>query len=181
MAMPARSDTVLENFESYPDGQVVGASAISSPWRRFGAATNDHVTATRQERWLITGQASGLYGLVWPNPFGAVRYVLDKPTDLSTYRSVTVKMKSDKDYTHTQVKLAISNGHTTYVTIASKPLNTQIQEMRFELGQTLMIRTAGEDDYDQVVQGVWNIGFDFRNSEGDYVETIIFDDFELID
>lgn len=176
---PAGADTILENFESYPDGRIVGPNATSSPWRRFGSATNDHITATRQDRWVITGDVSGLYGLVWPNTFGAVRYVFDKATSLSSYTRVTVKMRSDKIDTHTRVRLAISSGRTTYVAIGERPLTLRPGLLTFELGRTSLIRTAGDETYDDVIQQVWNIGFDFHNSEGEHVETIIFDDFLL--
>ena len=176
---PVFADTTIDNFESYADGQIIGPNATSSPWRRFGGATNDNVMATRDERWVIRGDGSVLYGLVWPGSFGAVRYVFDKPTDLSPNNYVKVKMRSGSNTTYTQVRLAISNGSTTYVSVANLPLSRQVQQLVFKLGPNHLSKNIGHDTYKQVIQGATTIGFDFRNVEDEGYETIVFDDFTL--
>jgi len=176
---PATGETILEDFESYHDGQIIGSTATSKPWSRFGAATNDNMVATSHERWVISGSHSAIYGLVWPNSFGAVRYRFDQATDLSPYHGVAVKMRSSKNNTHTQVKLAISNGYTTFVSVADRPLGVRVQPLVFELGPTQMIRVVGRHSYREVVQGAWQIGFDFSNIEDQDFETIAFDQLTL--
>lgn len=176
----ARADSTIEDFESYTNGQIVGLTATSSPWRRFGMATNDNITATGQKRWVISGDRSGLYGLVWPNSFGAIRYVFSDATDLSSHGGATVKMRSNRADTHTVVKLAVSNGATTFVTAADRPLTTQVQQLTFEISPSKMIRTAGPDGYEEVIHGAWSIGFDFLSSDDPYTETIVFDDFVIV-
>jgi len=172
-------EMTVDDFENYQNGQIVGPGAVSSPWRRFGSATNDHVMATIQDRWLISGDVSGVYGLVWPNSFGAIRRAYDSPFDLGGYNLATIKIQSGNHDTHTLVRLAISNGHTTFVTVVEYPLTKRVQELTFELGMTKMIRVVGEDTYDDVVGNIWNLGFDFRNTEDKGFETVSFDDFIL--
>jgi hypothetical protein len=174
-------DTVIDDFESYSNGQVIGQSATSTPWRRFGRGTNDNIYAAGHEKWVITGSRSGLYGTVWPAPFAATRHVYREAKDLSGEQGIGVKIRSGKRDTHTLVRVAVSNGRTTYVTIAEKPLTGRVQQLRFEIDEHSMVRNDGSDSYHQVIQGVWTIGFDFRSTEGEYVETIVFDDFVFID
>jgi len=173
------ADTRIDRFEAYSDGQIIGANAVSRPWRRFGGATNDNVMATTDEKWVISGGASVLYGLVWPGSFGAVRYVFDEPTDLSPNNYVKVKMRSGSLTTYTKVRLAISNGRTTYVSDVNLQLSRQVQQWVFKLGPKHMSRNIGQDTYKQVIQGATTIGFDFRNNEDHGYETVVFDDFFL--
>ncbi len=175
----AWGDQVVDDFESYADGQIVGLTATSTPWRRFGGATNDNVTATGHDRWNMTGTRSALYGVVWPAPFGAVRRIYDEANDLSEFNSATVKMRSDRTGTHTHAMLAVSNGLTTFVSITEHALTGQKQDFAFQMDRASMVRTNGSDSFEAVIGGVRSIGFDFRNIEGEYTETIVFDDFVL--
>ncbi len=178
-AAAANGDAMIDDFESYADGDIIGASVTSSPWRRFGPATNDNVTASWQQRWVISGRASAAHGLVWPNLFGSVRYAFGRASDLSSYTGATVKVRSTHSQTRTRVRLAIGHGHTTFVTIVDKPVTTQAQTLTFELGQDQMTRTAGDDSYDNVIENASTLGLDFRSDASQYTETVIFDDLVL--
>lgn len=179
-AAPVWADTVVDDFDRYPDGLIVGPSATSSPWRRFGGATNDNIVATMHERWVIRGDGSALYGAVWPGSFGAVRYVYEEPTDLSQYDRLTVIMKSNRNESDTQVRLAISNGHTTYVSTGERTLTGRPQTMTFRLSQNQLIRSVGEVRYHDVIHGVTSLGFDFHNQQTEGYETIVFDEIFLL-
>lgn len=181
LATGAYADQVVDDFESYQHGQIIGLTAISSPWRRFGGATNDNITVNAQEQWQISGTNAALYGVVWPNPFGAIRRAFEAPTDLSPFAAVSIKMRSDRVGGHTQARLAISNGPTTYVSIASAPVDRETRGYVFELGRTKMVCVNGTDSYDTVITSVWNAGFDFHNNEDEQTETIVIDDFMLLD
>lgn len=175
------ADMTVDDFESYSPGQTIGPSAVSSPWRRFGHATNDHVYATNRPGKLITGQLSGQYGAFWPNRFGAVRYVFEQPTDVGVFKRITVKMRSENAQTYTQVRAAISNGTTTYVTRDFYKLSDEVQDMSFMVGESDMYVSDGSQSYKDVVANVKAIGFDFTSTEGQYTEAIFFDDFVLVD
>jgi len=177
----AGADMTVDDFESYAPGQTIGQSAVSSPWRRFGLATNDHVYATNRPGKLITGQVSGQYGAYWPNRFGAVRFVFKQPTDVSAFKKVAVKMRSENSETHTLARAAISNGTTTYVTKDFYKLSNEVQDMTFRLGESQMYASDGSQSYKDVVAQVQTIGFDFTSPEGQYAEAIFFDDFILVD
>lgn len=177
----AGADMTVDDFESYAPGQTIGPSAVSNPWRRFGHATNDHVYATNRPGKLITGQLSGQYGAYWPNRFGAVRYVFEQSTDVSVFKKIAIKMRSENAQTYTQVRAAISNGTTTYVTRDFYKLSDDVQDMTFMLGETHMYVSDGSQSYKEVVAQVQTIGFDFTSTEGQYMEAIFFDDFVLVD
>ena len=177
----AGADMTVDDFESYVAGQTIGPSAVSSPWRRFGVATNDHVYATNRPGKLIAGKVSGQYGAYWPNRFGAIRYVFKQPTDVSVFKKVAVKMRSENSETNTLVRAAISNGTTTYVSKDTYKLTNEVQDMTFMLGESEMFASDGSQSYQDVVTQVQTIGFDFTSSEGRYQEAIFFDDFDLVD
>ena len=173
------ADKIIDNFESYSEGKIIGPNATSVPWRRFGGATNDNVVATSHDMWVITGTGSAIYGLVWPGSFGAVRYVYGQPVNLADHDRVTVKMRSDRSDTRTRVRLAISNGNTTFVSIGDRAVTRQKQVITFHLGPKHLGRSAGEGTYNDTIRRAVTIGFDFRNTETNGYETIVFDDFTL--
>ena len=172
--------TKIDDFESYKGGQVIGKTYNSKPWCRFGAATNDNVVATTQSDKVMTDRLSAQYGVFWPNTFGAVRYQFDGPTNLSKHKLAAVKMRSDTESTHTQVRLAITDGTTTYAARNFKSLKDKVQHLVFEMGPGDMILIDGSGSYEQVITKAASIGFNFKSTEGQYVETIIFDDFQFV-
>ena len=175
----ALSQMVVDDFEAYSDGTVIGQSPSSRPWRRFGLATNDHIYATGQPHRVINGSRSAIYGLTWPAGFGGIRKALDTSTDISQFKFASVKIRSERSSTHTTVSLSISNGPTTYATAKTYPLTGEIQELNFEIDRDALVRAAGSDSYDDVITGTTSIGLDFRNAEGSYYETVVFDDLIL--
>jgi hypothetical protein len=177
----SHADQMIDDFESYKEGQTIGKTYESKPWRRFGAATNDNVVATGRTGKVITGRLSGQYGVYWPNAFGAARYAWDKPTDVSAHKAVEVKMRSDEPTTQTRVRLAVSDGETTYASVDSVPLGKDVKTLKFGLTEADMILTEGTASYADVLAKAGNIGFTFHSSEGQYSETIIFDDFKFLD
>ncbi len=175
----AQADRTVDNFETYKKGEVIGKSWNSQPWSRFGTATNDNIYATGTDGQVIAGRRSGLYGAFWPNRFGAVRFVFKNPEDLNEYAKATVKIRSDKSTTNTRVKLAVSNGETTYISGAGQSLTHKVQHVTFSLDPADMVIADGSDSYTDVVTNAKMIGLDFTSTEGQYTEAIIFDDFEL--
>lgn len=173
------ADKTVDNFEAYKKGEVIGKSWESEPWRRFGTATNDNIYATGIDGQVIAGRRSGLYGAFWPNRFGAVRFVYKNPEDLNEYAKASVKIRSDQSNTNTRVKLAISNGETTYISGAGQSLTNKVQHITFSLDPADMVLADGSDSYADVVTNAKMIGLDFTSSEGQYTEAILFDDFEL--
>lgn len=174
-----QADKTVDNFESYKAGQIIGKSYNSTPWCRFGHATNDNVVATGTDGKVVSGTRSAEYGAFWPNRFGAIRYVFDEPTDLNEYAKATVKIRSDKSTTNTRVKIAVSNGETTFISAAGQSLTDKIQHISFSLDPGDVILADGSDSYADVITNVKMIGLDFTSSEGQYNESLIFDDFEL--
>jgi hypothetical protein len=175
----AMADKTVDDFESYKSGQIIGKTYNSEPWCRFGKATNDNIAATGTDGKVISGRRSGQYGATWPNTFGAVRFVFKNKTDLNQYIQSAIKVRSDNSSTNTRVKLAISNGETTYASSVGQSLSTKIQHLTFSLDPADMVQADGSDSYTDVVTNATMIGLDFVSSEGRYTEAIIFDDFEL--
>lgn len=175
----AQADRMVDNFETYKKGQVIGKSWDSTPWRRFGNATNDNIYATGVDGMVISGRRSGQYGAFWPNRFGASQFVFKTPTDLNEFNSASVKIRSSKPTTNTRVKLSVSNGETTYISAVGQTLTNKIQQISFSLDPADMVLADGSDGYADVVTHAKMIGFDFTSTEGQYTESILFDDFEL--
>lgn len=171
---------VIDDFESYHDGQIVGVSAVSKPWRRFGAATTDNVVATTHRNKLISGTVSGQYGVFWPNTFGAARYVFETPADLSAFSGASMKVLSDKPNTHTYVRFALSDGVTTFAVGGRRTVTDQIQTLTFSFDEAESELMDGDDTLERVIANVDNIGFIFQSNQGEYVETLMFDDLHLI-
>jgi len=175
----AQADRMIDNFETYKKGQVIGKSWDSTPWRRFGSATNDNIYATGVDGMVVAGRRSGQYGAFWPNRFGAVRFVFKSSADLNEFNSASAKIRSSKPTTNTRVKLAISNGETTYISAVGQTLTNKIQQIGFSLDPADMVLADGSDGYADVVTNAKMIGFDFTSTEGQYTESILFDDFGL--
>ncbi len=176
---PARADRTIDDFETYQKGQIIGKSWDSTPWRRFGLATNDNIVATATDGKVISGTRSAEYGAFWPNRFGAIRFVFTEATDLNQFNEASVKIRSDYATTNTAVKIAISNGTTTYISAAGQGVTNKVQHILFSLDPSNMTLADGSDSYADVVTNATMIGLDFTSSEGQYTESIIFDDFEL--
>ena len=87
---PALADKVVDDFESYNSGQIIGKSWDTKPWRRFGLATNDNVVATGVDGKVISGRRSAEYGAFWPNRFGAIRFAFNKQVDLTEFATASV-------------------------------------------------------------------------------------------
>ncbi len=179
MGSAVQADQVIDDFESYKAGQIVGKSYNSTPWCRFGHATNDNVVATGIDGKVVSGKRSAEYGVFWPNRFGAVRYVFKEHKDLNEFAEASVKVRSNKSMTNTRIKVAVSNGETTFISAAGQALTNKIQHISFSLDPGDMILADGSDSYADVITNVKMIGLDFSSSEGQYTEAIIFDDFEL--
>lgn len=174
------AQTVVENFESYKNGQVVGSSYNSKPWRRFGEATNDNVIATAVRSKVISGKMSGLYGVFWPNRFASAMCAFDAARDLSQNEGMSLKMRSNEPATKTRVRLSVTDGNTTYLSRDSQALTDQVQDFAFTLSVDDMERVDGTGDYDSVVKGATAVGFQLEApKDAQYLETINFDDLTL--
>jgi len=172
-------DMTIDDFETYSKGQIIGKSWDSTPWRRFGNATNDNVVATGTDGKVVSGARSAQYGAFWPNRFGAIRFVFKETTDLNPYSDASIKIRSDNTSTSTSVKVAVSNGETTYIGAAGQSITNKIQHIVFSLDPSNMILADGSDSFADVITNAKMIGLDCTSSDGRYTESIIFDDFEL--
>ena len=179
LGAPALADKTVDDFESYNSGQIIGKSWDTKPWRRFGEATNDNVVATGVDGKVVSGRRSAEYGVFWPNRFGAIRFAFNKKVNLTEYATVSVKIRSSNPTTHTRVKLAISDGETTYLTTLGQDLTHKIQKLTFSLDPADHILADGSGSFKDVITSAEMIGLDFTSTEGQYDESIIFDDFEL--
>lgn len=191
----ARADErVVDDFESYEAGQVIGPSAVSKPWKRFGDATNDNLVVVGQADRVISGSQSAQYCVVWPGSFGILRYSFEKPADLSGYVAVSFKVRSadvryaqsegeESQYvgdTHTTVTLTLSNSSTTYEAVVAKPLSSEPQTYTIFLTEGILVPVEGLHRFSALLSGVHEIGLTFRSTGGEYTETIIIDDLKLL-
>lgn len=175
------ADLVVDNFEQYLSSQVIGASWQSVPWLRFGPATIDNVLTTADEQLVISGGISSVYTMSWPARFGAVRRVLETPTDLSRFKAAGIKIRSDRPDTATHVKIAVSNGTTTFATIETFPLTTNVQEIVTGITGGEMVRTDGSQNFVDVIKSAKLVGLDFISNMETYTETVLFDDLILFE
>jgi len=179
IGVPALADKTVDDFESYNSGQIIGKSWDTKPWRRFGNATNDNVVSTGVDGKVITGRRSAQYGAFWPNRFGAIRFAFNKNADLTQYATASVKIRSSNPSTNTRVKLAISDGETTYLTTLGQDLTHKVQTLTFSLDPADHILADGSGSFKDVITNAAMIGLDFTSTSGQYDESLIFDDFEL--
>ena len=177
----AEAQTKIDDFEKYKEAQKIGTSWDSDPWRRFGAATNDNVIVTRAKSKVITGGASAQYSVFWPNKFGCAQYAFEAPTDASAHQAVTFKMRSNEPATRTKVQLSVTDGTATYLSKEGFLLTDQTQNISFALAADNMVLVDGTGSYQDVLTRVTAIGFQFQSSEGQYLETIFFDDLAFSD
>lgn len=171
---------VVDDFESYKSGEVVGSSASSSPWQRFGKATNDNVVATASATKIINGKRSGQYGMVWPAPFGAVQRVLEQPVDLRKQAAIAVTIRSELAETKTKATVRIGDGETTYEHIQPVALAAQATTIRFVLDAANFKRTAGKASLEDVLAAVTRIGLTFTSANQDARETVVLDDLKIM-
>lgn len=180
MACPiVLADKTVDDFESYKKGQEIGKSWDSAPWCRFGTATNDNIYATGVDGMVITGRRSGQYGAFWPNRFGAIRFTFKSSTNLDEFAMASIKIRSNKPTTNTRIKLAVSNGETTYISAVGQTMTNKVQKITFSLDPADMVLADGSDGYADVITHAQMFGLDFTSSEGQYSESIVFDDFIL--
>jgi hypothetical protein len=182
LAAPGDDDRMIEDFESYKSGEVIGSSAKSTPWRRFGEATTDNLVATGREDRIISGYLSGQYSVAWPAKFGMVRYVMTDALDLTAAKAIVVKVRSDSEVeTTTQVQLNLSNRRAAFETKKPIELNDDgtPKEIVFLIGPDRLDRVDGERTVTakELLAGVTEIGLNFTSPRGDiYKETSLLDD-----
>ena len=181
----SQTGATVDNFESYSLGEIVGSSATSKPWKRFGPATDDFVRvsgllgATLVGKGVISGKRSGQYSLDWSLPdsdFGAIRFQFEDRVDLRDRSLVTVKMFSDNPEGRTFVSFAFSNGTTTYRTDKHVILSRDTQTISFKTTEPDVFLNEGTDSYADVISNTTEVGFTFTSSRS-FQEIIIFDDF----
>ncbi len=185
IVVPAWSaEAVIDDFESYNDKEVIGSSWDSSPWRRFGEATEDNVIATKAKSKVISGKASAVYSVSWPRKFGCALRVLDQPTDLSQHQAVSFKIRSNEPATLTVVRLSVTDGSSTYLSKERFLLSDQVQNVSFSLSGDAMELVDGAGAYDDVAANATAIGFQLQSTtsrDQGYIEMIIFDDLSFSD
>lgn len=177
---PPSAVIVVDDFESYKSGEVVGSSASGSPWQRFGKATNDNVVATALATKIIKGKRSGQYGMVWPAPFGAVQRVLDQPANLREQAAIVVTIRSELAETKTKTTVRIGDGETTYEHTQPIALTAEATTIRFAIDKAGFKRTAGKASFEDVFAAATRIGLTFTSENQDARETIVFDDLHLV-
>lgn len=180
ITVAARGDErIIDDFESYAPGHAIAVSAQSRPWQRFGQATNDNLITSKSEGRDMHGKVCARYALAWPNPFGALRRVLDEPLDVRHYGFAAVRMSSDRRESPTTVRLRISDGETTWESTEDQPVPHAARTLWFAIERTKMRRTDGKADYDAVAAKTATIGFTFRSGEEKAAETITLDQVRL--
>lgn len=137
----------------------------------------------------INGELSGMYAVGFPNRYGAARYRLEAPRDLSMFKAFSFKALSRvKDQEQpaaqslTSVQVSITDGTTSFASTESFPLTREVQTFTTLLAPELFTRTVGQDEFEQVLGRVEQIGFVFTSKtpkSEPYVATIVFDDLEL--
>ena len=166
----------IDDFESYKDKEHIGTSWDSRPWRRFGAATNDNVIVTRAKSKVLAGDVSAQYSVFWPNKFGCALYAFEAATDISAHQGVTFKIRSNEPATRTVVRLSITDGNATFLSKEGILLTDQTQNASFNLSADEMDLVDGKGSFQDVVTQVTAVGFQLQSGEGQYLETILFDD-----
>lgn len=181
---PATATRVLDDFESYPDGETVGESAKSKPWKRFGEATMDNLVVTAQEDRVLAGKQSAQYPVNWPARFGMVRYVPETPIDLTQSSAVTVKLRSSNPQTRTKAHLSLTNGKATYESKQAVELaGDETKDLRFALGSEQLTHVDGDaaQSAADVLRAATEIGFKLVSTgQQGYKETILIDDVGII-
>ena len=178
------AERVLDDFETYKDGQIVGPSATSAPWRRFGRATIDNVVATRNVQKVIEGKVSGQYVVRWPASFGSARYQLDEPLNLRQFHRIAIDLRSDRSDTRTRVRLSIDDGKTSFLTKQRMPVTDAARSFAAVLDRERFERVAGKGSFGEVIERVRAVGFNVYNpkseDESEVTETLIFDALRLL-
>ena len=191
LSSAASAERLLEDFEHYNDGMIIGDGPTSVPWRRFGNATNDNVVVTNRANAVIAGALSAQYCVYWPNKFGSARYAFEEPTDLGEYAAVSFKVRScdtahatiqasPEQSTFTTVSLVVSNGETTYESTKAVPLSSKAQTIITYLAESDLMLVDGSQSFEKVVSAAAEIGMTFRSTQGLYTETIVLDDLKLL-
>jgi hypothetical protein len=174
-----QAQTVVDNFESYDDGQIIGPSAQSTPWRRFGNATVDNVVATAHPSKVIAGDLSAQYVVRWPAKFGSARYAYAAPTDLRAYAALSLTLRSDQAQSGTVLRLVIDDGETSFLSKASFPVTDQAQRCAVALTAAAFERAAGNAAFDAVLAKIKSIGFNVTNprteAQGQLTQVLVFD------
>lgn len=182
---PAWAEKVVEDFENYSDGQIVGASAKSQPWRRMGNATVDNVVITSHPDKVIDGHLSGYYVVRWPARYGSARYHFDTPLNAETYQAVTITLRSDTKNSKSTLRFAIDDGETSFLSKQSFPITDRIQVFTEQLEPARFERVAGQGSFEQVLSSVANLGFNLENpadeNNDEVTEAVYFDSLKLLE
>jgi hypothetical protein len=173
---------LIDNFESYTNGQPLGTSATSTPYLRFGGAVADNFSATTSAARVINGSVSGQIPFNWTSATNAsVRrnYTTATPQDFSAYDQVTVSIKSTNLSTTAVVRLSFADGDTSWQSTTALPITGTAQTLTFGLTAAAMTRGGGTSSFADSVNSVSAIGFRIENTVGAAGDTIIFDDITL--
>ena len=88
----------------------------------------------------------------------------------------TLLLHPNEPATHTVVKLSITDGTTTFVSKQGQPISDEPETFNFTIAASEMVLVDGAGNFQDVVSQAACVGFQFQSTEGQYLETLIFDD-----
>jgi hypothetical protein len=177
----ASAALVVDDFESYAADQVIASSASSTPWLRFGVAIADQLVAVGTPDRVITGTRSGAIPFSWSDGNNAsVRRNYGAATDLSAYDAAAIDLRTEEAATSAVVKLAFTDGATTYQSVVGQPLTGAVKNFVFPINGVAVELVDGPfATLADVMKNVRSIGVRFENGVGRGAETVVLDNFTM--
>ena len=170
---------IPDDFEWCTPGFTIAPHAQSRPWLRFGDATRDQVYPTLEPAWVIGGQFSARYDLGWPASFAKVRKYATAPTDLTEFATISIWIRTTHPDSRTRVRLDLYDGRSTCLSRESFLLTTETRQAVFTLDPNDLEVVDGHGAVEALLASCQAVGLHFESSDGEYSETIIFDDLDL--
>ena len=179
---------LVDDFESYANGQVIADGGNSVPWRRFGAV-EDQFVATSGSSLDPTGVRGGTIPIGIPDAGSAatVQRHYTTPQDFSSYATATVLSRSVPEGSSATtnanlgIQLAISDATTTYLSNVIQPEALAAKTFTFAIDDASLFLADGGDSLATVLASTSYIGFRATRIDGTIftVESLNFDDFAL--
>ncbi len=178
---------VIDDFEGYASGDVVAASAQSTPWSRYGYSVNDNPIASSQQARVLAGNISCAFAVGWGQTdvparnSATLRYTFESPTDLSVHASLSATLRSLLPTTAgTSVRLLVSDGTTTFAFTKPVAITNDAQTATFELlSPADYERTDGSASWNDVLKQAKSVALRFENKTVESNETLVIDDVVL--
>ena len=174
----------VDNFEEYTNGQDLGSSATSTPWRRYGAVEDDFfATAASAQDGNVGGEVP-----VDESASATIQRHYTTGMNFSAYSSATVLAESvsvvlgNIAASTEAIQLSISDGNTTYLSNTPLPVSGVSTSYTFGIDNTNLFDAddeAAPETLAQVLANASFIGFRISSTTGTTSERVGFDDFVL--